>query len=166
VIKAVALATIKIGQRGRSSRHDKDRATRPPGNIESRPTNPAILTTYEGMRYDAVSSSTATKVLAWSNAVEDFLLWSFLTTWLGQLPGVSAAEGCHAFTSPIASQKPIRSQSACRRPRPRRSVVLQKLSALGDRSPRSSTIESHDLDRRHIDLGGRVWVGRQALARP
>jgi hypothetical protein len=87
-----------MGDKGGSSRHDKDRATRPPGNIESRPTNPAILTTYEGMRYDAVSSTTATKVLAWSNAVEDFLLWSFLTTWLGQLPGVSAAEGCHAFT--------------------------------------------------------------------
>src|SRR5215510_15114548 len=40
---------------------------------------------------------TATKVLAWSNAVEDFLLWSFLYDMGGQLPRVSAAEGCHAF---------------------------------------------------------------------
>jgi len=41
---------------------------------------------------------TATKVLAWSNAVEDFLLWSFLNDMRGQVPRVSAAEGCHAFT--------------------------------------------------------------------
>src|SRR5215472_2700943 len=45
-----------------------------------------------------LNSTTATKVLAWSNAVEDFLLWSFLYNMGGQLPGVSAAEGCHAFT--------------------------------------------------------------------
>jgi hypothetical protein len=53
--------------------------------------------------------TTATNVLAWSNAVEDFLLWSFLYDMGGQLPRVSAAEGCHAFTAcPIASQNLVR----------------------------------------------------------
>src|SRR5215469_10377984 len=60
-----------LGDKGRSSRCDKDWAARPPGNIKSRPTNPAILTTYEGMHYDAVSSITAMTVLCCSRAVRD-----------------------------------------------------------------------------------------------
>src|SRR6516164_6512462 len=45
-----------LGDKDGSSRRDKDWAARPPGNIKSKPTNPAILTTYEGMHHDAVSS--------------------------------------------------------------------------------------------------------------
>src|SRR5215467_1709314 len=44
-----------LGDKDGSSRRDKDWAARPPGNIKSKPTNPAILTTYEGMHHDAVS---------------------------------------------------------------------------------------------------------------
>src|SRR5215467_7115328 len=62
-----------LGDKDRGSRRDKDWAARPPGNIKSRPTNPAILTTYEGMHHDAVSSTTATIVLAWSKATRDRL---------------------------------------------------------------------------------------------
>src|SRR6516162_1003397 len=62
-----------LGNKGGSPRRHKDRATRPPSNIEFGPTNPAILTTYEGMYYDAVSSTTATKLLAWSKATRDRL---------------------------------------------------------------------------------------------
>src|SRR5215813_8857825 len=62
-----------LGDKDRGSRRDKDWAARPPGNIKSRPTNPAILTTYEGMHYDAVTSTTATIVLAWSKATRDRL---------------------------------------------------------------------------------------------
>jgi hypothetical protein len=40
-----------LGDKGRSSHRDKDWATRTPGNIKSRPTSPAILTTYEGKCY-------------------------------------------------------------------------------------------------------------------
>jgi hypothetical protein len=97
------------------SRRGKDRATRPPGNIKFRPTNLAILTTYEGVHYDAVSSTTATKVLAWSNAVEDFLLWSFLYDMGGQLPRVSAVEGWHTFCRlphSISKPRPTRNAGA------------------------------------------------------
>src|SRR5215831_16058358 len=62
-----------LGDKDGSSRRDKDWAARPPGNIKSKPTNPAILTTYEGMHHDAVSSTTATIVLAWSKATRDRL---------------------------------------------------------------------------------------------
>src|SRR5215471_17572624 len=62
-----------LGDKGRSSRRDKDWAARPHGSTKSRPTNPAILTTYEGMHYDAVSSITAMIVLSCSRAVRDLL---------------------------------------------------------------------------------------------
>src|SRR5215471_7986182 len=62
-----------LGDRSGSSRRDKDWAARPPGNIKSGPTNPAILTTYEGMHHDAVSSTTAMIVLCCSRAVRDLL---------------------------------------------------------------------------------------------
>ena len=62
-----------LGDKSGSSRRDKDWAARQPGNIKSGPTNPAILTTYEGMHHDAVSSTTATIVLAWSKATRDRL---------------------------------------------------------------------------------------------
>src|SRR5215813_13423714 len=53
-----------LGDKDGSSRRDKDWAARPPGNIKSKPTNPAILTTYEGMHHDAVSSITAMIVVS------------------------------------------------------------------------------------------------------
>src|SRR5215475_3975924 len=62
-----------LGDKDRGSRRDKNWAARPPGNIKSRPTNPVILTTYEGMHYDAVSSITAMIVLCCSRAVRDLL---------------------------------------------------------------------------------------------
>src|SRR5215813_10050527 len=62
-----------LGDKDGSSRRDKDWAARPPGNIKSKPTNPAILTTYEGMHHDAVSSITAMIVVSCSRAVRDLL---------------------------------------------------------------------------------------------
>src|SRR5215467_5711176 len=52
-----------LGDKDRGSRRDKNWSARPPSNIKSGPTNPAILTTYEGMHYDAVSSIAAMIVL-------------------------------------------------------------------------------------------------------
>ena len=67
-----------------------------------------------------LNSTTASKVLAWSNAVEDFLLWSFLYDMAGQLPRASAAEGCHAFTAcPITSQNLVRDSRLIEGPRGR-----------------------------------------------
>jgi hypothetical protein len=63
----------------------------------SQPIVPVPGTTPATSQELRLNSTTATKVLAWSNAVEDFLLWSFLYDMGGQLPRVSAAEGCHAF---------------------------------------------------------------------
>src|SRR5580704_7275414 len=101
-----------LGDRGASSRRDKNRAARPPSNIKSRSKNPAILTTWKGLHYDAASSTTTTKVESGSNAVR--LRLRSLTWATGQPPSVrmddegattsaahpiaSLGQNIHAFT--------------------------------------------------------------------
>src|ERR1700758_718065 len=95
-----------LGDKDGSSRRDKDRAARPPGNIKSRPTNPAILTTYEGMHHDAVSSITAMIVLCCSRAVRDLLASKRKCCDMGGAPSVAVEQRpwCHVLAArPIVS---------------------------------------------------------------
>src|SRR5215471_8400687 len=90
-----------LGDRSGSSRRDKDWAARPPGNIKSGPTNPAILTTYEGMHHDAVSSITAMIVLSCSRAVRDLLASKWECCDMGELHRLAFEQRlwCHVLAA-------------------------------------------------------------------
>src|SRR5262252_311362 len=115
-----------LGDKDRGSRRDKDWAARSPGNIKSKPTNPAILTTYEGMHYDAVSSITAMIVVSCSRAVRDLL--ASKTCDMRRSIGVSV-DGVESATTltvrPIGSHASLRGHRAPRGMGPIHYAVLQ-----------------------------------------